>query len=315
MEKTFNFEQIALISTILLTIFLLFSNYLKTWYTLLRSDVKCDFGMPVFGSHWREIFQIESWLSTLKHLYYKYPNERFVVLQGVGGQPEYLIRDPELVRTVTIRDFSSFVNPIADYHTGTDPVPSYQLGNMKTDDWRRMRNIITPLMTGQKLKQVAIPSLDECKRDLVQFLNDKLDRTNKNELVVDMMDLSLRSIVDGFCLTAFGLKTDSLNSDGNDYGFLASTKSYINHKNTMRRAIYWAIIKFPRVMKFIFGKTLMPVKDQTFFTKSCMDFADDRIKNKINRPDYVQLLQTVRDKSVNSKAKSMDDIFFGIFSQ
>lgn len=312
MNEFSDFKKFALISIIVLVIWRLFYNFLKSWCILSRLNIKSDYGIPPFGSHWREIFNIESWYNTLKRLYDMYPNDRFVVLHEIGGRPAYLIRDPELVRQITIRDFSSFVNRIFEIHASTDPVHGYRLSNLKTDDWRRIRNVVTPLLTGLKLKQVVIPSLDENKQDLVQFLNQKFEAGKQNELIVDMMELSTRSGVDGFCLTAFGLKTDSLRSNGNDYGFYDSTQSYIAYKKSMSRAMYWAIIRIPRLMKHFFGRTIMLAKDQAFFTKSCIDIADNRNANQIQRSDYIQLLQTLRNASDNT-AKSIIEISFPSF--
>lgn len=310
MEKSYNFEKFALLSIVVLVLWHLFYKFFKSCCILLRTNIKCDYGIPPFGSHWREIFNIDSWHDTLKHFYYKYPNDRFVVLHEIGGRPEYLIRDPELVRQIAIRDFSSFVNRIGEIHPKTDYILGNELTNLKTGDWRRIRNILTPLLTGQKLKQVVIPSLDECKQDLVQFLCKKFESSDKMELIVDMMELSTRSGVDGFCSTAFGLKTDSLRSNGNDYGFFNSAQSYLSHADSMSRAMYWTILHFPRIMKHLFGKTLMLDTDQEFFTKSCIDIADNRIANKIQRSDYIQLLQILRDNSDNTTNRMINNRFF-----
>ncbi|XP_055312288.1 cytochrome P450 9e2-like [Sitodiplosis mosellana] len=308
MDKLSTFESFALISIVVLLIWHLFYNFFKTWCTLWGTNIKCDYGIPPFGTHWREIFNIESWHNTLKRLYYAYPNDRFIVLHEIGGRPQYLIRDPALVRQIAIRDFSSFVNRIGEINASTDTVLGHELTNLKTNDWRRIRNLLTPLLSGQKLKQVVIPSLNENKKDLCTFLTEQLETSGKNEsIVVDMMDISTRSGVDGFCLTAFGLKTDSLRSNGNDYGFFKSAKSFLEHSDSTSSAMYHLIVHFPRVMKHLFGKTLMTTADQNFFTKSCIDIADNRIANKIQRSDYIQLLQILRDSGDNTTNNYDDD--------
>lgn len=151
---------------------------------------------------------------------------------------------------------------------------------------------------------MVIPSLNETNRDVVSYLNEEMQRIGKDEIVVDMLDLSTRSVVDGFCLIAFGVKANSLRSKGQDYGFIECAKSVLKYIRGMNRATYWAIIHFPRVMKFLFGKTLIPKKDNDFFISSCNDIADTRIANKINRPDFMQLLQSMRDKSQPDDSKT-----------
>lgn len=297
-HQTFSMEKILLFTAIVLLVSWLFHGTFRAWYNRLQSDVKYDIGIPPFGSHWRELFNIESWQDTLKRLYYKYPNDRFVVLDGFGGQSEYLIRDPNLVKQIAVTDFSSFVDRISGIHPDTDPVLGNALTNRTSNDWRRIRNVLTPLLSGQKLKQIVIPSLEENKRDLVQYLCEKLKEIGKNELIVDMMDLNTRSTVDAFCLTTFGLKTDSLRQNGDNYGFLDTAQSYLaNGPLALNTSIYWAIIWFPRTMNFLFGKTLMPKNQQHFFQDSCRNIADIRGDKQFTRPDYIQLLQSLRTKN------------------
>lgn len=110
-------------------------------------------------------------------------------------------------------------------------------------------------------------------------------------------------------MTAFGLRTDSLRADGNSYGFIESTQAFMKHRESMSRAEYWAIIWFPRVMKYLFGKTISA--EQDFFAKSCKDIATNRTANKINRSDYIQLLQNLsnqNDESDDESSKSMKSV-------
>lgn len=304
-NKRISTEQFALVSVIFVLILSLIYKYVKIWIRFWQTHSACELGIPILGTHWRGIFHIETWHNTVKRLYYKYPDDRFVILHEIGGRPAYLIRDPELVKKIAISDFSSFVNRISGFYPVTDPVQGHKLTNTVTDDWKRIRNLITPLMSGQKLKQIMIPSLDEHHRGLIQFLDEKM---HDNELVVDMMDLSTRSVVDGFCAIAFGVKGDSLRSTGDDYGFYESAMSFLKHRSAMSKATYWAIIHHPRIMKFFFGKTLMPQRDNDFFIASCNDIADNRNANQIKRSDYMQLLQSLRDETNNennSKANGM----------
>lgn len=272
----------------------LYCTLIRPWRFFAKYRVKYDLGVPPFGSHYRQFFGYESWHETLKRLYYQFPNERFVGMHEIGGRPEYLIRDPELVKQITIRDFNSFVNRIDVADANTDPIMGHKLTNLKTNDWRRVRNKLTPLFTGQKLKQLVVPALNTIKSDMITYLNDKIEQSNKKELLIDMMDLSIRSAVDSFCLTAFDLRTDSFR--GRDYGFYDASQSLLKHMNTLSSAHYWAILKFPWIMKHLFGKTLSDINFNSFFERSCKDIADNRISNQINRTDYLQLLQVLREK-------------------
>lgn len=202
-----------------------------------------------------------------------------------------------MITKITVRDFSHFVNRIDTVFLATDPLIGHELTNLKTDDWRQMRAILSPLLSGQRLKRFALPALNEHKIELVKFLKNQIKITNGEVLSVDMMDLMTRSAVDSFCLTALSLKTNSLHKDGENYGFYDYTQSYFRHSDSVSQLAYQLILKFPRVMKFVFGKTITNPIDNKFFIQSCQKIADKRIENKLDRNDYLDLLQNLRDGS------------------
>lgn len=303
------FTITLLLTTIVLSFVWLFYEFVKTWLFFKRYNIKYEFGVPPFGTYVSEIFGKESWQKTLERIYYKFPNERFVGLTDIGGKVQWLIRDPELLRQIAVRDFSSFVNRINDIHPATDPILGHELTNLLTTEWRQMRTTLTPLLSGQKLKQIAIPALIENNKKLIEFLRNQLNEND--ELIINFHDLVTRSGVDGFCSTAFTLKTDSLREDGENYGFFDVAQSYFEHDNSRSMAVYRFIIKFPRIMKHLFGKTILKIDDNKFFAQSCLNIADNRIQNQFDRPDYLSLIQSLREgKQIADNGKSMHQFKF-----
>lgn len=308
------FEEYLWISVVVLTLTWLFHDFISSWLFFTHHNVKFDLGIPPFGSLWRVILNKESWSQTLKRIYYNYPNEKFIGLTEMGGRKQWLVRDPDLIRQIAVRDFSHFVNRIDSVHSATDLLIGHELTNLKTSDWRQMRTILTPMLSAQRLKRIALPALNESKIELVTFLKNEIKLTNNKVLSVDMMDLMTRSGIDSFCSTALSLKTDSLHNNGENYGFYDYTQSYLRHSDSVSQLMYQLILKFPRIMKFVFGKTVTNPNDNKFFIQSCQNIADKRIENKLERPDYLDLLQKIRDRSKgkdgeNGKSKFYDEIY------
>lgn len=71
-------------------------DFISSWLFFISHNVKFDLGIPPFGSGWRVILNKESWSQTLKRIYYKFPNEKFIGLTEMGGRVQWLIRDPGL---------------------------------------------------------------------------------------------------------------------------------------------------------------------------------------------------------------------------
>lgn len=290
-------DEYLWISVLVLILTWLFYDFISSWLFFAHHNVKFDLGIPPFGSRWRVILNKESWSQTLKRIYYKYPNEKFVGMTEVGGRKQWLIRDSELIQQITVRDFSHFVNRIDSVHSASDPLTGRALTNLKTADWRQMRTILTPMLSAQRLKRIAIPALIESKIELVTFLKNEMNLMKDKVLSVDMKDLMTRSAIDSFCSTALSLKTNSLHKDGENYGFLDYTQSYFRHSDSVSQLMYQLILKFPRFMKFVFGKTVTNPDDNKFFIQSLQNIADKRIENKFERQDYLDLLQKIRDQS------------------
>lgn len=277
-------------------VLLIFYDYLgRTVRFYRRNNVKYDTGLPVLGSHYRRVLNIEPWRTTLQKLYYKYANESFIGLHEIGGGASYLIREPELVKKILVRDFSHFVNRYGDVNASTDPLISHQLTNLKTEDWRRIRSLLTPMFTSQKFKQILIPSLNETRCELIDFLMEKFEAERSQCISVDMMELSIRSGIDGFCRSALGIKTDSLRN--NDGGFYDISDTYVKHLDDLGGFQYISIQVLPRVMKYLFGSTLTQSNVDSFYRETFAQIADTRAAQNIQRNDYLRILEMLHEKN------------------
>lgn len=260
-----------------------------------RLNVKYDFGLPVFGTYYRRVFNIEPWRVTLQKLYQKHPNESFVGLHEIGGRPAYLIRDPELVKKILVRDFNYFVNRYVQVNASTDPLIGHELSNLKTDDWRRVRTLLTPMFTSLKFRQILVPALVETKCELVDFLLEKFATENSKCISLDMLELSVRTNIDGFCRSALGIKTDSLRN--NDDGFFENCDAYVKHLADVAGFEYFSIIEWPRMMKYVLKSTLTQPHVDSFYRDTFSQIADARIARNVQRNDYLRILQILRDKT------------------
>lgn len=118
-----------------LVLLVLYNYCVRTVRFYKRHNVKYDIGLQPFGSYYRRLFKIESWKITLQKLYYKYEDEPFVGLHEIGGAPSYLIRDPDLVKQITIRDFNYFYDKYYRVNDRTDPLFAQRLSATNQDKW------------------------------------------------------------------------------------------------------------------------------------------------------------------------------------
>ena len=65
-----------------------------------------------------------------------------------------MIRDPEIVKQITIKDFDFFVNHDRNFNEEIDKLMAKMLVLMVDDEWRNMRNILSPIFTSSKMKMM-----------------------------------------------------------------------------------------------------------------------------------------------------------------
>lgn len=295
-ESAFKFSGIhwALIATFVATA--IYYYILRTWNYFQRHGIAFDRGVPIFGSYYRRFFYKESLMEMLRRLYYEHPNERFIGMYEIGGGTSYLIRDPELVKDITTRDFDSFVNRIADYHSETDPIYARGLTVLRGDPWRAMRSTLTPLYTSSKFKTVMLPAMIESKQRFTEKLCNELD----NEKSVDFVELSTRSAIDAFGRCAFGIQTDALDNQNSE--FKVAVEDVLANMKTLAGAKEYAIAKFPRLMKLLFNATALSQKGAQFFRQVLVDVIEQRKVKNVERFDIIGLvINTLQGQGQSSK--------------
>jgi cytochrome P450 len=91
-----------------------------------------------------------------------------VVGQFEGRQPRLIVLDPELIKQIMVRDFQHFV----DRPTIISPYMEKMLINLKGQDWKSVRALLTPSFSSAKLK--AMENLvEQCGKHMETFLQNE----------------------------------------------------------------------------------------------------------------------------------------------
>lgn len=86
-------------------------------------------------------------------------------------KPSLIIKDPEMIKQILVKDFNSFMN----HHSGTDTHDT--LGNdmmfmAKDSLWRNVRKNLTPFFSSGKIKKM-FPVLDNVSDNLINHLGEQ----------------------------------------------------------------------------------------------------------------------------------------------
>lgn len=133
-------------------------------------------------------------------------------------QPLYLIRDPELIKQITVTDSDHFVNH-RNAFLKDDTKESDMFGSslvfLKNAKWKEMRNTLTPAFTGSKLRQSFL-LMNQVAQQACRHLKEEIGASREG-IELDVKDFAKRYTNDLIATVAFGLQVDSFKDKNNEF--------------------------------------------------------------------------------------------------
>lgn len=120
-------------------------------------------------------------------------------------RPLLVIRDPELIKQITVKDFEHFLDH-RDFFLDeeTEPLFGKSLFMLKGQKWRDMRATLSPAFTGSKMRKM-FQLVVECSEEATAIMLKKASASDE-PYVPEMKDIFTRFTNDVIATSAFGLK-------------------------------------------------------------------------------------------------------------
>ncbi|XP_059172327.1 cytochrome P450 3A24-like [Physella acuta] len=150
-------------------------------------------------------------------------------------------RDLTLLREVLVRDFSNFVDREGTHSTRS--VIAKGLFFLQGQDWKRMRQIVTPSFSSVKMKHMS-KTVEERAIKLTQVLEDYA-RQGK---LLPIKDISVQFTSEIIARTVFGFSTNSLG--GADDEFTAYSKQMFRVRGRYMAKLMPLIMRFEAFHRF-----------------------------------------------------------------
>ncbi|KAI4464051.1 cytochrome p450 [Holotrichia oblita] len=201
--------MILWILLILAVIFIIWKQG-KTYNYWRNHNIKQKDGLDQIKAFLSVIFRRESFFDMMINLYDSFPNERYFGTYQ-GTVPILTIKDPEIIKQVTVKEFDHFLNHKSVVPDGIDPLWSKNLFALKDIEWREMRSTLSPSFTSSKMK-VIFSLMTECADDYVDYFLKQ-----KQPIEIELKDTTTRYTNDVIATAAFGIKCDSINERDNEF--------------------------------------------------------------------------------------------------
>nr|ATN95983.1 cytochrome P450 6CY18 [Aphis gossypii] len=297
MSMLFSFANIWFDLIILVTVsFSIIYYYCTSTFNVWKNlNVPYIRPIPLFGNYLKVALGIEHPIDLYKKVYYQLAGHKY------GGMfqmrtPYLMVRDPEIINSILIKDFSYFTDRGIYVNFSYEPL-SETLFFMENPLWKKLRNKLSPTFTSGKLKQMY-SQIEECGDNMMDSIYSELKK-NPNE--IDVRDILGKYSTDVIGTCAFGLKLNVAKDDTYSFrrfGKKAFEPSFMYFLREILLMISPAILKIIRLSVF-------PTNTTEFFGSIFKETIEYREKNNIVRNDIVHaLIQAHQDLVVNNNSSS-----------
>ncbi|XP_066992169.2 cytochrome P450 9e2 [Anabrus simplex] len=281
---------------------------LTTWnynYFTVRG-VKTMKTVPFFGSFAGTTFKKQSFASFIEDSCKNFKGERFVGIFEYLN-PILVIKDPELIKRITVKDFDHFVDHIQRISKNADPLMGKNLFFLRGENWHDLRSTVSPAFTSSKMRKMLV-FMDECGQQLTDYLQSEIDKEGPGKpFVVELKDLFTRFVVDVIGTAAFGINIDSLRVRDNEFFKMGRKITTFDTKRTLKMMGFSIM---PNVLQFL-GITLFTEEERKFFMDLVEDTVTTREREDIVRPDLIDLLMQARRGELKGDGEEEEQVSIG----
>ncbi|XP_014476474.1 PREDICTED: uncharacterized protein LOC106745409 [Dinoponera quadriceps] len=256
--------------------------------------------IPTLGTPWQVIFRRISFPDYTKFVYNYDQDAKYIGLMDMAT-PLVLLRDPQLIKDVMVKDFEHFPGHSTFANEELDPLFGKNVFSLHGDRWKEMRNTLSPSFTANKMKTM-FGLVSKCSREFAEYLADHPELCSS----VDTKEVFRRYTTDVIATSAFGISVNSMKDRNNEFftrGLEAT--NFGNFVSILKFILFRAA---PRFAKSI-GLNFFPSATTQFFRRIVAETIKTRDEQGIVRPDMIHLLMQARNKEgPNVHTMTLDDI-------
>lgn len=208
------------------------------------------------------------------------------------GTPVLILTEPELIKHIMVKDFDVFTDHgLMDANETKEPLMKNLFG-LTGDEWRKMRNKMSPTFTSGRIKEM-FPLIDACGRNLVASLTKNLKKEGPGTSI-DVKDYLVRYMTDVIGSFVFGIEINAVENP--DSEFLRISRK-VSQPDLRAKAVMALFILFPKILRQILIKLNVSMMDKEvadFFYNVVHQNVKYREENNVRRNDFINIMMQLK---------------------
>lgn len=200
------FDILAIVLIVIVAAYYYVQNAFSYWKNRGFKSFPASFP---FGNFAPAFLQKQSFSDVVEKLYHQTTEPCFGAYAMFS--PMLVVRDPEIIRAVLIKDFQYFTDRNVYIDEKKDPLSGH-LFSLNGDKWRNMRTKLTPVFTSGKLKAMFATMVD-CGMPLVNYMDKAVDKRE----IIEAREISARFATDVIASVAFGVSINTMDNPNDPF--------------------------------------------------------------------------------------------------
>jgi len=201
-------------------------------------------------------------------------------------KPGFIFRDPDIIKNIIVKDFSSFHDRGFFIDKEFDPLTGH-LFLLSGSRWRNLRVKLSPTFTSGKMKMM-FQTLVDCGHELGSIL----EKSASNEEVIEIKDILARYSTDIISSCAFGIQCNCLKNPDAEFRQWGRKIFAPSLRNAIIPFIASTVPSLLKVLKV----HLVDPSISKYFLSVIEETVNYRERNNIKRNDFMQLLIQIKNK-------------------
>ncbi|XP_050509163.1 cytochrome P450 6a2-like [Diabrotica virgifera virgifera] len=240
--------------------------------------------LPLVGNFGKSFIGKKSAGEIVTETYRKYADYPFVGLYRTIT-PILLIRDPDFIKHILVRDFKHFQDNDIEVDLEVDKILGRNPFLMKGASWKQKRSQLTACFTSGKIKGMY-QFLEKSSQLMVQYVANEI----RNSKPLEAREIFVRFTLDNVAACAFGLEGKNFEQPFSNFRELAEN---FMSPQSLKSKIKWApFFLCPEVFKYLKWK-LIPEEVEDRLIEIIRGSLNYRKENKVVRNDFLDVISNL----------------------